>query len=156
MTTAPALTGRHRRPAAPTEENWRSYAACRREDPELFFPLGTSGPALEQIEKAKAVCYRCPAMNLCGQWALETRQESGVWGGLSEEDRFAIRGRTRSRRLVNGLTHTENILRNRLGELQELEASGLEDLRIARVLGTNVQTLKRVRRQLAEQTVKTA
>lgn len=155
MTTAPALTGRARTPAAlelTRNYDWRDDSACRYEDPELHFPIGNTGPALVQIEQAKAVCRRCPVIEECLEWALQTRQESGVWGGLSEDERLLLRGRTRSRRLVNGLTHTENILRNRLGELRELEASGLGDLGIAQRLGTNVQTLKRVRARLAEQT----
>ena len=39
--------------------DWRHRALCRDEDPELFFPIGTTGPALVQIEQAKAVCQRC-------------------------------------------------------------------------------------------------
>ena len=39
--------------------DWRHDAICRDEDPELFFPIGTSGPALLQVEQAKAVCRRC-------------------------------------------------------------------------------------------------
>ena len=36
--------------------DWRDRAICREDDPELFFPIGTSGPALLQIQQAKAVC----------------------------------------------------------------------------------------------------
>src|SRR5690625_5826766 len=39
--------------------DWRHDAACLTEDPELFFPIGNTGPALVQIEEAKAVCRRC-------------------------------------------------------------------------------------------------
>ena len=39
--------------------DWRHRAVCREEDPELFFPIGNTGPALLQIEEAKAVCRRC-------------------------------------------------------------------------------------------------
>ena len=39
--------------------DWRHRAACRDEDPELFFPIGNTGPALLQIEEARAVCRRC-------------------------------------------------------------------------------------------------
>ncbi|MDR1999539.1 MAG: WhiB family transcriptional regulator, partial [Frankiaceae bacterium] len=39
--------------------DWRHRAVCRDEDPELFFPIGNTGPALVQIEQAKAVCRRC-------------------------------------------------------------------------------------------------
>lgn len=68
--------------------DWRQLAACaKEEDPELFFPIGNSGPALLQIEEAKSTCRRCPVQEQCLAWALETNQEHGVWGGLSEDER---------------------------------------------------------------------
>ncbi len=73
--------------------DWRHVASCRDEDPELFFPIGTSGPALLQIEQAKAVCRRCPATSECLQWALDSGQDAGVWGGMSEEERRALKRR---------------------------------------------------------------
>ena len=36
--------------------DWRHKAACLDKDPELFFPIGNTGPALLQIEEAKQVC----------------------------------------------------------------------------------------------------
>ena len=53
--------------------DWRHRAACRDEDPELFFPIGNTGPALLQIEDAKAVCRRCDVVDQCLQWALAAR-----------------------------------------------------------------------------------
>jgi len=73
--------------------DWRHRAICRDEDPELFFPVGNSGPALLQIAEAKAVCGRCPVSNECLNWALETGQDAGVWGGLSEDERRALKRR---------------------------------------------------------------
>lgn len=70
---------------------WRNKAACLDEDPELFFPQGTTGPALDQIERAKAVCQRCPVIDECLDWALETNQDAGVWGGKSEDQRRTMR-----------------------------------------------------------------
>jgi WhiB family redox-sensing transcriptional regulator len=70
--------------------DWRHDSACRDEDPELFFPIGNTGPALLQIEEAKAVCRRCDVIDECLQWALETGQDAGVWGGLSEDERRAL------------------------------------------------------------------
>ena len=66
--------------------DWRHKAVCRDEDPELFFPVGNSGPALAQIADAKLVCNRCPVTTECLSWALESGQDAGVWGGASEDD----------------------------------------------------------------------
>ena len=80
-------------------DTWRDRAVCRNEEPELFFPIGNTGPALLQIEEAKAVCRRCPVMEECLQWALEMGEDAGVWGGLSEDERRRLRRRAaRSRR----------------------------------------------------------
>jgi WhiB family redox-sensing transcriptional regulator len=58
-----------------------------------------TGPAVDQIEKAKAVCARCTVTEICLQYALETGQDSGVWGGLSEDERRALKRRAaRARR----------------------------------------------------------
>jgi len=74
--------------------DWRHEAACRDEDPELFFPIGNTGPAISQIDEAKAVCRICPVVEPCLQWALDTGQDAGVWGGLSEDERRALKRRT--------------------------------------------------------------
>ena len=76
-----------------TRMDWRHEAACRDEDPELFFPIGNTGPALLQIDEAKAVCRSCSVTDDCLLWALETGQDAGVWGGLSEDERRAVKRR---------------------------------------------------------------
>ncbi|MFI1292596.1 WhiB family transcriptional regulator [Streptomyces sp. NPDC020792] len=53
-----------------TIENWRERGNCRFEDPELFFPLGESGPSTRQLEQARAVCHRCPVLRGCRAWAF--------------------------------------------------------------------------------------
>ncbi len=73
--------------------DWRHTAACRDVDPELFFPIGNTGPALLQIEEAKQVCRRCTVTDSCLRWALESGQDSGVWGGMSEDERRALKRR---------------------------------------------------------------
>lgn len=78
---------------------------CRDEDPELFFPVGTGGPALAQIAEAKAVCRRCPHTQACLAWALESGQDAGVWGGMSADERRALtrrRGRAEAQRPAGG------------------------------------------------------
>ena len=73
--------------------DWRHQSACRDEDPELFFPVGNTGPAITQIEEAKKVCNRCIVKEPCLAWALESGQDAGVWGGLSEDERRALKRR---------------------------------------------------------------
>ena len=74
--------------------DWRHEAACREVDPELFFPIGNSGPALLQIEEAKQVCHRCSVMDDCLRWAIDSGQDAGVWGGMSEDERRALKRHT--------------------------------------------------------------
>ncbi|MEW2178777.1 WhiB family transcriptional regulator [Streptomyces sp. NPDC005406] len=76
-------------------ENWRMLAACRDADPDLFFPIGSTGPALVQTEEAKTVCQGCPVRQECLRWALENGQDAGVWGGLDETERRALKRRSR-------------------------------------------------------------
>ena len=52
--------------------DWRHQAACRDEDPELFFPIGNTGPALLQIEARSIVCRRCTVADTCLQWAIDS------------------------------------------------------------------------------------
>jgi len=78
-------------PVTMENEDWRVDAACRDTDPDLFFPVGTTGPAIEQIASAKAVCGECDAQSECLEFALATNQDSGVWGGTSEEERRKLR-----------------------------------------------------------------
>jgi WhiB family redox-sensing transcriptional regulator len=80
-------------------DEWRADAACRDTDPDLFFPVGTTGPAIEQIRAAKAVCQQCEAQAACLEYALATHQDSGVWGGTSEEERRLLRKQYRASRL---------------------------------------------------------
>jgi WhiB family redox-sensing transcriptional regulator len=87
------------RPDTLSIENWRDAAACRSVEPDLFFPIGTTGTALDHIAAAKAVCATCPVTSACLEFALETNQDSGVWGGTSEEERRQMRrARARARR----------------------------------------------------------
>lgn len=81
--------------------DWRHRAACREVDPELFFPVGNTGPALAQIDEATAVCHRCPVIDQCLQFALESGQDAGVWGGLSEDERRSMKRRAERNRAAN-------------------------------------------------------
>lgn len=82
--------------------NWRAAAACHDKDPELFFPLGNAGTSLQQLEEAKSVCRKCNVVTECLRCAIETNQDYGVWGGLSEDER-----RTLKRRVLRSLRGNE-------------------------------------------------
>lgn len=65
---------------------WHQRAACRTEDPTLFFPgRGASN------EHAKAVCASCPVSDECLDFALTSGEKFGIWGGTSERQRRRIR-----------------------------------------------------------------
>jgi WhiB family transcriptional regulator, redox-sensing transcriptional regulator len=73
---------------------WRDRGACRSEDPELFFPIGTTELALAQLREAKAVCHTCAVREPCLHWALHNKpigRGTGVLAGLSEDERRALR-----------------------------------------------------------------
>ena len=60
--------------------DWRTLAACRGLDPDLFFPeRGDSFTA----RNAQAVCAACPVAEQCLEFAIEVGETEGIWGGLS-------------------------------------------------------------------------
>jgi WhiB family redox-sensing transcriptional regulator len=76
---------------AHADYSWRTNSACRDTSPDLFFPVGTTGAALRQIDEAKAVCRECPVASDCLEFALITNQDSGIWGGTCEDERRKLR-----------------------------------------------------------------
>ncbi len=82
------------------QEGWRERAECRHSDVRVFFTIGATGSAVSQIAAAKAICRRCPVREACLQFAFETKQEYGVWGGTDEDERRRLRRAWRSGRKV--------------------------------------------------------
>ena len=54
--------------------SWRESAACRFLETDLFFPIGKTGLAVAEIQRAKAVCASCPVRQPCLTFALDTHQ----------------------------------------------------------------------------------
>ena len=69
--------------------DWKNVAACAGYPDSLFFPSqdATQG----QIDKAKAICSVCEVNEQCMEYALETNQRAGIWGGTTEDERRSLR-----------------------------------------------------------------
>lgn len=90
------------------DDQWRSFAACRSADPDLFFPISSFGRSLAQVAKAKAICAGCRVRGECLAFALRTHQVHGVWGGMSEEERHLVpRADGRRTASASGPSHGE-------------------------------------------------
>ena len=79
---------RHGTLAAPARfaARWRELAACRGADLEVFFP-GRG----ESAGPARQVCAACPVRQPCLDYAITNRITHGIWGGLTERERRALR-----------------------------------------------------------------
>lgn len=132
---------RHASTPATPAPNWED-AACRQEDPDLFFPVGVIGSALLQTEQAKQVCRRCPVRETCLEWALSTGQHTGVWGGLSEMERRVL-ARVPESSLERCL--------NAQAWIEEQLAAGRTQRSIARELGVDPKAVCRSLQRFADE-----
>ena len=73
-----------------TDDAWWQDAACRDQDTNIFFPVTD-----EEAGPAREICATCPVREECLEFALATRQDDGVWGGLTETERRRLRRRRR-------------------------------------------------------------
>ena len=89
--SAMSETSRLPKPVA-TNWEWQYEGACRSLPTEMFFhPDGERGPRRKAREiAAKAVCATCPVIAQCRAHAIAVQEPYGIWGGLSEEERFEI------------------------------------------------------------------
>jgi WhiB family redox-sensing transcriptional regulator len=74
--------------------NWEDHASCRREDPRIFFPHEAPDKYEQSYiypEDALKICEQCPVIQECKERCGELEKihgyQSGVWAGLTEEDR---------------------------------------------------------------------
>ena len=66
--------------------DWQGKARCAEVDPEIFFPeRGGSSKA------ARAVCSNCEVRAQCLEYALNNKEQFGIWGGTSERERRRLR-----------------------------------------------------------------
>ena len=83
----------------PTSEfwSWRDGGACLGHD-DLFYSAEdeSKGERRRKEEKAVAICATCPVLTTCRQFAIESKELYGVWGGTTESDRHKMAGRHRT------------------------------------------------------------
>ena len=80
-------------PLLATDAEWREEAACLAYPAVLFFGLDDSESPVERRgreEKAKRICQTCPVLQPCLEYALATREQYGIWGGMTEVERKAL------------------------------------------------------------------
>lgn len=82
--------------------DWTRHAACRNEDPELFFPVTEEGPEASRVRVALRVCASCPVRVECRNYALGSDMRYGIWGGLTERQRAELRSARRAVRALAG------------------------------------------------------
>ena len=59
-------------------------------DPDIFFTDHREPSYQQDVAKAKSICGPCVYKSECLIWAME-RDEIGVWGGTTENDRRRLK-----------------------------------------------------------------
>ena len=70
--------------------DWRAAGACRTADPDLFFPVAVGGAEGPQVSLALRICGGCPVRQQCLDFAIRTREQAGIWGGTTPDDRLRV------------------------------------------------------------------
>ena len=78
--------------------DWRAAGACLSADPELFFPISKGAVTDHQVTVALRVCAGCPVRQQCLDFAMQTAEVNGIWGGTTPEERIRARRKATRRR----------------------------------------------------------
>lgn len=140
---------------APLSSDWQNQAECRSGyDIDLWFPAGMTGPFAVQIQAAKDVCRRrCPVMEECLTWALETRQEAGIWGGLDEIERQKLLRRAEQRATRLRVQDGRRLAIDNGIDVLTLLAKGVDEQRMCDELGCSSSALRQAKRLLLPERV---
>lgn len=88
------------------DPDWRDYAACKGENPSVFFFEDTS-----PNHEARRMCYMCPVRIDCLEYATEHEKDWGVWAGVTARVRLTLRRlmlRTKTKSVVELLATKPN------------------------------------------------
>lgn len=73
------------------DESWRAEALCLQSDLDfLFISRGSLRIQRERMHIQLAICGICTVREDCLDFALETGQELGIWGGRLPAERKAM------------------------------------------------------------------
>jgi len=82
--------------------DWQELGLCREYPVDLFFGPDHGESELEKQAReahARSICHRCPVKEPCLEFAMDTNQKYGIWGGLTDKERASLkRRRARARR----------------------------------------------------------
>lgn len=78
--------------------DWRAAGACLSADPDLFFPISKGAVTDQQVTVALSVCAGCPVREQCLDFAMQTAEVNGIWGGTTPEERIRARRKATRRR----------------------------------------------------------
>jgi WhiB family redox-sensing transcriptional regulator len=137
------VTGMESSVMSSASTDWRDLAACRYEDPDLFFPMGHSPATERQINQAKAICAICPVLDTCLQFARDEQMEYGIFGG---KDEFERRGKNRT--IVHPPQKTLDPAR--LLAVKGLMRDGHSESEMAVILRCDVRTIARYKARIRE------
>lgn len=148
-------TSARHRPNIGERPAWQERAACQKVDPELFYPasIEATGRSPEQtLAPARAVCRRCEVRKECLDWALEHREQWGVWGGTTWAERRLMLGRTAGDPTPKPRPEKELEAVDKVADtLVTMHAAGATDRMIAAVAGRNEKTIRARRKKLGLQ-----
>ncbi len=71
---------------------WYIDAACRGPHQQIFYPparLERRTDKRLREQRAKQICSSCKVLTECRGYALELKEQHGIWGGLTEKERRA-------------------------------------------------------------------
>lgn len=85
--------------------DWHDLAQCIGTDQTVFFPESSGfgkghaykNPKIVLENIAKSICRVCVVSDECLEYALETNQSDGIWGGKTPEERKRIRKQAQAR-----------------------------------------------------------
>lgn len=119
----------------------RACAPGKVDDPDVFFSTDA-----DERHLAVRICRHCPFTTECDQYATDTGQQHGVWGGRIRTMSNAKVIDRKSRKKRTGPTRTElRIARD--AKIAELYALGHSDLEIAVAVGVHPRTVCYSRRR---------